>query len=414
MNKVKYIFSLLLFVSMILSSITAKENVIHLAKLDNQEALQNELSLSFFNDNNAPEPKVKKSESSYAQRLLQIEKKLERVRKQIQILEAEKKNIYLSIENEERIKFQISEATKLSELDSENITEKKSVNSQPSDKDEMISVEEELAIVSDDDGNLENTEITEEPETNSEKVIYLTFDDGPLRGTSNVLKVLEEENVKATMFFVGRHVLNNKSLFKKVLHSQNVLIANHTFSHANGHYSRFYRNGEKLVDDVEKAQDIIGGSKYQRLAGRNVWRLPEVYKNDNGVSKKRRTIEASNYDAVAKDGYYIYGWDIEWSFHHKNGKPIYSAKRMAEKINSCYNCGKVTKKKKLILLAHDFMFRSKYHGKNVLKKLIVLLKKSGWKFDTLKHYTKSEPEYYVRKEKTNSKIKLAENKNILK
>ncbi len=38
------------------------------------------------------------------------------------------------------------------------------------------------------------------------RVIYLTFDDGPLSGTANVLDVLAEEQVPAAMFMVGLHV----------------------------------------------------------------------------------------------------------------------------------------------------------------------------------------------------------------
>lgn len=40
------------------------------------------------------------------------------------------------------------------------------------------------------------------------KVVYLTFDDGPQRGTSDVLDVLKEENVPATFFLTGSNALN--------------------------------------------------------------------------------------------------------------------------------------------------------------------------------------------------------------
>jgi len=48
---------------------------------------------------------------------------------------------------------------------------------------------------------------------NSQKILYLTFDDGPLKGTVNVLKILEEEKVDATMFCVGKHVVKKKGGF---------------------------------------------------------------------------------------------------------------------------------------------------------------------------------------------------------
>jgi peptidoglycan/xylan/chitin deacetylase (PgdA/CDA1 family) len=237
-------------------------------------------------------------------------------------------------------------------------------------------------------------------ESAEEKIIYLTFDDGPLLGTSNVLEVLEEEQIDATMFFVGKHILGRKSLFKRAKQMPNILIGNHTYSHANGHYTRFYNNGDRLVRDIEKTQDIIGGAMYQRLAGRNVWRVPGVFRNDYGLSKKRRQVEASSYNAVAREGYFIYGWDVEWSFSHKSGKPMWSAEKMVQKINSRYRNGRLAKKGKVILLAHDFMFRDKFGGKKELRKLITLLKKSGWKFETIKNYSSYQPHYYVRRDKS--------------
>ncbi|MER8827388.1 polysaccharide deacetylase family protein [Mesorhizobium sp. M0938] len=43
----------------------------------------------------------------------------------------------------------------------------------------------------------------------ADRTIYLTFDDGPLTGTSNILDVLEAEQVPATLFMVGMHAQAN-------------------------------------------------------------------------------------------------------------------------------------------------------------------------------------------------------------
>lgn len=37
----------------------------------------------------------------------------------------------------------------------------------------------------------------------SERVVALTFDDGPTGFTQNVLKILDEKNIKATFFVIG-------------------------------------------------------------------------------------------------------------------------------------------------------------------------------------------------------------------
>ena len=62
---------------------------------------------------------------------------------------------------------------------------------------------------------------------NEQKVIYLTFDDGPSRDvTPLVLDVLKEENIKATFFVLGRNVDANPDILKRV-YEEGHYIANH-------------------------------------------------------------------------------------------------------------------------------------------------------------------------------------------
>jgi len=237
------------------------------------------------------------------------------------------------------------------------------------------------------------------------KIAYLTFDDGPLRGTSNVLNILQSEGVDATMFFVGNHVKKNKKLFNRALSMSNILVSNHTYSHANGKYAKFYSNATKVINDIDKAQRLIGGAKYLRLAGRNVWRLPEVNRNDRSIKKKRRAIEISKYDALQSRGYFIYGWDTEWGFDHATGNPLYGAQDMVNKMELIHNKNRGEKSGKIIVLAHDYMFRTK-SGASKLKELIRELKYNGWSFETLDEYSSSTPGVFAStKPIKNKKIK---------
>src|SRR6476620_5929421 len=43
------------------------------------------------------------------------------------------------------------------------------------------------------------------------KKLYLTFDDGPNRGTKNVLHIMQDEKVPVTFFIVGEHVFASSS-----------------------------------------------------------------------------------------------------------------------------------------------------------------------------------------------------------
>lgn len=242
----------------------------------------------------------------------------------------------------------------------------------------------------------------DEPVSSGNKTLYLTFDDGPLEGTGNVLDVLEEEGIEATMFCVGRHVQNHPKLFLRERRMSRLLVANHTYSHANGHYSRFYRNLWAVMSDVEHAQLILGGRKYLRLAGRNVWRIPEVRRDDRAIPTPRRQVEVPKYELLAKEGFYIYGWDVEWHFDHSTGRPLGSARQLANTIESIRRHHRSAQRDKVVLLAHDFMFRDAGSTAE-LRRFIRIMKERGWRFKTIDHYAATRPEplyvakYYGRK-----------------
>jgi len=242
------------------------------------------------------------------------------------------------------------------------------------------------------------TPLEDEPETEKllhhtveEKTLYLTFDDGPVGGSANLLHLLKEENIEATLFYIGREVLHNPKLFRQALSMPNVLVANHTYAHANNHYRRFYNSSSThVVRDIDRAQKAIGGAQYMRLCGRNVWRLPSARRNDRGIGRTQRKREIPKYDALYRHGYFIYGWDVEWAFSHKTQRPLFSGKEMARRVNHAYRSGHTLTPGKVVLLAHDFMFRSRYNVAQ-LRTFIHIMKEQGWQFRTIDDYSSHTP-----------------------
>ncbi|MFT5167820.1 MAG: peptidoglycan/xylan/chitin deacetylase (PgdA/CDA1 family) [Saprospiraceae bacterium] len=87
----------------------------------------------------------------------------------------------------------------------------------------------------------------------SEKVIYLTFDDGPIpEVTPWVLEQLKAYDAKGTFFCVGDNVKKHPEVFQKVL-NQGHAVGNHTNNHVNGwgtdniQYFHNIRNCARLV-----------------------------------------------------------------------------------------------------------------------------------------------------------------------
>ncbi|AXK49019.1 polysaccharide deacetylase [Aliarcobacter trophiarum LMG 25534] len=226
------------------------------------------------------------------------------------------------------------------------------------------------------------------------KIALLTFDDGPIISTKNIIEVVREEDIPVTMFFVGCQIEVFQNIYKDAISYPNILIANHTYSHANNKYRKFYSNPTLVVEDIKKANEIVGldnvsntSSLYLpvRLAGRNVFRLPTITKNDNMIDEVQREKEIVGYDDIYKEGYYIYGWDIEWA-SEKDGKPILTPQEIYNDMEKIYQKKLSSKENKVVLLMHDFMFSNNFDGKENLRTLIQLLKNGGWSFENIENY----------------------------
>jgi peptidoglycan-N-acetylglucosamine deacetylase len=71
--------------------------------------------------------------------------------------------------------------------------------------------------------------IIEKVET-EEKVVALTFDDGPGIHTDDILKVLQEEDVKGTFYLTGKEIEENLDDAKNIVQAGHE-VGNHTYSH---------------------------------------------------------------------------------------------------------------------------------------------------------------------------------------
>lgn len=84
------------------------------------------------------------------------------------------------------------------------------------------------------------------------KVVYLTFDDGPIpEATPFILDVLDRFGAKATFFMVGENAVKYPHLLQEV-RMRGHQIGNHTYNHLSGarHTSWTYLANIKKADDV--------------------------------------------------------------------------------------------------------------------------------------------------------------------
>ena len=88
----------------------------------------------------------------------------------------------------------------------------------------------------------------------TEKVVYLTFDDGPdAEQTPQVLDVLKRNNATATFFCIGSRIASNEQILKRII-DDGYTIGNHSFSHINS-FPLFSRR--RMIADIEQCQKAI-------------------------------------------------------------------------------------------------------------------------------------------------------------
>jgi len=86
-----------------------------------------------------------------------------------------------------------------------------------------------------------------------DKVIYLTFDDGPVPGITDwVLEELAKRGQVATFFMVGDNVRKHPALAQEVL-AQGHQVGNHTYRHLHG----WQTNYREYLQDVRACDDVL-------------------------------------------------------------------------------------------------------------------------------------------------------------
>ncbi|WP_229707459.1 polysaccharide deacetylase family protein [Sphingobacterium alkalisoli] len=214
------------------------------------------------------------------------------------------------------------------------------------------------------------------------KHVYLTFDDGPLIGSSAIDSIATAKGIKINAFLVGRHANMSKRLKRDLeKYRSNPLVGcyNHSYTHGMNRFSAFYSNPNTAVADFEKNEiDLALTHKIIRLPGRNIWIYDDVRKIDLQSG-------SSTADLLYTNGYKIYGWDVEWRIHGLTGKPIQSVGEVYHRIRNFMNNKSALTPNNVVLLMHDDMFQNK-KGQALLTALIDSLKQEDYQFEFMEDY----------------------------
>lgn len=125
----------------------------------------------------------------------------------------------------------------------------------------------------------------------SDKVIALTFDDGPVQETENILKMLGEHQATATFFCIGNRIKGKEFLLRK-MDEQGHIIGNHSYSH---NFLFDLKTTASLLNDIELANAAI-----KNVIGKS----PVFFRPPYGVTTPgiARAVKRTNVEVI--------GWNI--------------------------------------------------------------------------------------------------------
>ncbi|MBL0258075.1 MAG: polysaccharide deacetylase family protein [Bacteroidetes bacterium] len=186
-------------------------------------------------------------------------------------------------------------------------------------------------------------------EDTEEKVMSLTFDDGPSpEHTAIILDILKVNNVKATFFCIGRNIEGNEDLLKR-MHREGHTIGNHSYSHAFW-FDLFSKT--KMTRDLEqfdlKMRSIIGVR-------------PKLFRPPYGVTNPN--VKAS----IINGNYFPVGWSIRSMDTVAKDKV-----RLLKNVSSGFAAGEV-------ILFHDTCEITK----EILPELLALAREQGFHWKTI-------------------------------
>nr|AQQ74965.1 hypothetical protein [uncultured bacterium] len=187
----------------------------------------------------------------------------------------------------------------------------------------------------------------------TEKVVALTFDDGPTAtGTSEILKTLDEMQVKATFFLIGSELERNLAEGRKIVAAGHE-VGNHSYSHTR----MLLISPSFAQEEVEKTDRLIREAGYRKEIHfrppycKKLFALP-WYLSQTG----RKTIT----------------WDVE---PDSNPEIAADAKKIIEETRARARPGS-------IILLHA-MYPNRRPSLQAIRGIIETLKQDGYRFTTV-------------------------------
>ena len=182
------------------------------------------------------------------------------------------------------------------------------------------------------------------------KKVYLTFDDGPSENTDQILEILDQYDVKATFFVIGKEDKASKKRYQKIYESGHTL-GMHSYSHS---YSGIYKSTTAFKKDLKKIQTLLYDVTGEK---------PTIYRFPGGSSNTVSKLDMKKFIQILNEKKIDY---YDWNVINGDatGKKMTSSQMVSSVIN-----GAKTKDNSIVLM-HDAKGKDQ-----TVKALPVIIKK---------------------------------------
>lgn len=204
----------------------------------------------------------------------------------------------------------------------------------------------------------------------TQRVVYLTFDDGPSRVTAEVLNMLRTENVRGTFFVVGNDTEQGIFLYNRILDEGHALGL-HSYSHKS---YEVYRSLQNFKADFARLNEWIIRQTDEQV---KICRMVGGSNSADCPAIVREEILTYLVDA----GYACYDWDID---SKDSGRYALSAKQIAQNVIAA---AKKLPDRDLIVLLHDDAIRGTLP--DALPLIIRYFQEQDYSFGVLREDTES-------------------------
>ncbi len=129
----------------------------------------------------------------------------------------------------------------------------------------------------------------------TQKIVALTFDDGPTEFTPEILQTLEELDVKATFFLIGSEIEANPQWAQQIADAGQE-IGNHSYSHSRMVFKRY----GWIAGEIERTDELIretgydGEILFRPPNGKKLLLLP-LYLHNHGRKTILWTLEPNSH-----------------------------------------------------------------------------------------------------------------------